>query len=145
MRQSYDLPHDDGSRRSHRCPSLPPQDGVDAQICTGIHTGASTVSAVDRHTHVVGTSLPVQPTGEHDATGGPSDTFLSPPCALCEHGGVSPRARPHDRSQGLMAPSPMSFGVSTPSHSPHHFVPFVSMGGGMYSVGWSFTAANRGD
>jgi hypothetical protein len=28
-----------------------------------------------------------------------------------------------------MAPSPRSFGASLPSHSPHHFVPFVSMGG----------------
>jgi hypothetical protein len=28
-----------------------------------------------------------------------------------------------------MAPSPMAFGVSTRSHSPHHFAPFVSMGG----------------
>jgi hypothetical protein len=43
--------------------------------------------------------------------------------------GGSPRARPHNRSQGLMAPSPMSFGASMPLHSPHHFVPFVSMGG----------------
>ncbi len=29
-----------------------------------------------------------------------------------------------------MSPSLMSFGASTPSHLPHHFVPFVSMGGG---------------
>jgi hypothetical protein len=44
-------------------------------------------------------------------------------------GGESPQAQPHDCLQGLMAPSPMSFGVSTSLHSPHHFVPFVSMGG----------------
>ena len=38
--------------------------------------------------HVIGgTSLPLPPKGEHDAIGGPSGTFLSPPHALCEHGG----------------------------------------------------------
>ncbi len=68
-------------------PSLPPRDGVDARICAGIRAGASTVLAVDRLTHVVGTSLPLPPTGEHDAIGGPSGIFLSPPCALREHGG----------------------------------------------------------
>jgi hypothetical protein len=44
-------------------------------------------------------------------------------------GGESPQVWPHDCSQGLMAPSPMSFGASTPLHSPHYFVPFVSLGG----------------
>ncbi len=74
-------------------PSLPPQDGIDARICAGICAGASTVSAIDRLTHVVGTSLPLPPTGEHDAIGGPSGIFLSPPRALCEHGGgKSPHA-----------------------------------------------------
>jgi hypothetical protein len=64
-------------------PSLPSRDGVDARICAGIRAGASTVSAVNRLTHVVGTSLPLPPTGEHDAIGGPSGIFLSPPRALC--------------------------------------------------------------
>ena len=74
-------------------PSLPPRDGIDTQICTGIRAGALTVSAVDRLTHVVGTSLPLPPTGEHDAIGSPSGIFLSPPCALCKHGGgKSPHA-----------------------------------------------------
>jgi hypothetical protein len=36
---------------------------------------------------------------------------------------------PPGRSVGLMAPSPMSFGASTPSYSPHSSVPFRSMGG----------------
>jgi hypothetical protein len=74
-------------------PSLPPQDGVDAQICAGIRAGALTISAIDRLTHVVGTSLPLPPTGEHDAIGSPSSIFLSPPHALCKHGGgKSPHA-----------------------------------------------------
>jgi hypothetical protein len=68
-------------------PSLPPRDGIDTQLCAGIRAGASTVSAINRLTHVVGTSLPLPPTGEHDAIEGPSGTFLSPPLALCKHGG----------------------------------------------------------
>jgi hypothetical protein len=74
-------------------PSLPPGDGVDTQICAGIRTGALTVSAINRLTHVVGTSLPLPPTGEHNAIGGPSGIFLLPPCALRKHGGgKSPHA-----------------------------------------------------
>jgi hypothetical protein len=68
-------------------PSLPPQDGVDTQMCAGICTGALTISAIARLTHVIGTSLPLPPTGEHDAIGGPSGIFLLPPHALCKHGG----------------------------------------------------------
>jgi hypothetical protein len=49
-------------------------------------------------------------------------------------GGECPRARPCNCLHRLMAPSPMSFGASTPSYSPHHFVPSGIMGG-MYSVG----------
>jgi hypothetical protein len=90
--------------------------------------GASTISVVNRLTHVVGTSLLLPPTGEHEAIGGPSSTLPLPLCALHKHGGESPQARPHDCLQGLRAPSPMSFGASMPLHSPHHFVPFVSMG-----------------
>jgi hypothetical protein len=80
-------------------PSLPPRDGVDARICAGIHAGASTVSAVDMLTHVVGTSLPLPPTGEHDAIGGPSGIFLSPPQALRKHGGGK---SPHAAARSLI-------------------------------------------
>jgi hypothetical protein len=110
-------------------PSLPPQDGVDTQLCAGICTGALAVSAVNRLTHDVGTSLPLPPTGEHKAVGIPSGTLPSPLHALCKQGGGRPRARPHNCLQGLMTSLPMSFGVSTPLHSPHHFMPFASMGG----------------
>jgi hypothetical protein len=101
-------------------PSLPPRDGVDARICAGIRAGALTVSAVNRLTHVVGTSLPLPPTGEHDAIGGPSGIFLLPPCALHEHGGGSPHTRPHDRSYGWMAPSPATTEATPPSPSLAH-------------------------
>jgi hypothetical protein len=119
-------------------PSLPPQDGVDAQICAGIRAGAPTVSAINRLTHVVGTSLPLPPTGEYDAIGSPSGIFLSPPCALCKHGGGSPHTRPHDRSYGSMAPlpatteaTPLSLSLAHPSPPawsyPSH--PHQTMGG----------------
>ena len=44
-------------------------------------------------------------------------------------GGECPRARPHDRSDGWMAPLPDSFGASTPSCSPCHVTSFENMGG----------------
>jgi hypothetical protein len=110
-------------------PSLPPQDGIDTQICTGIRTGPSTISAVNRLTHVVSTSLPLPPTGEHDAIATPAAHSSCHLVPFMSMGGGSPQTRLHSCLQGLMAPSPMSFGVSTPSHSPHYFVPFMSMGG----------------
>jgi hypothetical protein len=116
MRQSYELPQDNGSCRFHQCPPSH-HNGVDTQLCAGICTGASTISAVNRLTHVVGNSLPLPPTGEHDAIGGPSNTFLSPPHALCKHGGECPHAQPHDCLYGLMAPSPPSSTVKMPSVS----------------------------
>jgi hypothetical protein len=79
--------------------SLPPQDGVDARICADINAGALTVSAVNRLTHVVGTSLLLPPTGEHDAIGSPSGIFLLPPCALREHGGGK---SPHAAARSLV-------------------------------------------
>jgi hypothetical protein len=87
-------------------PSLPPRDGVDTQICAGIRAGASTIPAVDRLTHVVSTSLPLSPTREHNAIGGPSGTFLLPPCALHEHGegkSMSTAARLLARVDGTLA------------------------------------------
>jgi hypothetical protein len=56
-------------------PSLPPRDGVAAPPCSGIRAGASTVSPDDRPNSVVDTSLPLPPTGEHDAFGRLSDAL----------------------------------------------------------------------
>ena len=50
-------------------PSLPPRDGVVAPPCAGIRAGASTVSTDATLNSVVGPSLPLRTTGEHDATG----------------------------------------------------------------------------
>ncbi len=56
-------------------PSLPPRVGVAAPPCAGIRTGTSPISPDDSPHGVVGTSLPLQPTGEHDAIGGLSGAF----------------------------------------------------------------------
>ncbi len=56
-------------------PSLPPRDGVAAPPCTGIRAGASTVSPDNTPNSVVGPSLPLPPTREHDAIGGLSGAF----------------------------------------------------------------------
>ena len=114
-------------------PSLPPRDGVTAPPCAGICAGASTVSTDDSPNGVVGTSLPLLPTGELDAIGSLSGTFgIAFPSllhALQEHGGECTRARSHDRSYGSSAPAPMSFGASMPTYSPHH----LNIMGGGYS------------
>ena len=52
-------------------PSLPPRDGGDTPLCVGIRAGALTVSPVDTLSGVSGKSLPLPPTGEHDAMGCP--------------------------------------------------------------------------
>ncbi len=73
--------------------SLPPRDGVDALLCAGIRAGTLTISPVDTLSGVSGKSLPLPPTGEHDAIGSPSGISPSPPCVLCKHGGgKSPHA-----------------------------------------------------
>ena len=56
-------------------PSLPPRDGVAAPPCAGIRAGASTVSPDDSPNNVVGTSLPLPTTGEHNAFGRLSDAL----------------------------------------------------------------------
>jgi hypothetical protein len=56
-------------------PSLPPRDDVAAPPCAGIGAGTLTVSTDARPNSVVGTSLPLQPTGEHDAIGSLSGAF----------------------------------------------------------------------
>ena len=80
-------------------PSLPPQDGIDALLCTDIRAGTSTISPVDSLSSFAGKSLPPPPTGEHDAIGGPSGISLSPPRVLREHGG---RESPHAAARLLV-------------------------------------------
>jgi hypothetical protein len=126
-------------------PSFPPRDGIAAQSRAGIRTGASTISAVDRLTHVVSTCLPLPPKGEHDAIGGPSSTFLLPSCALHKHGGgksTSTATQSLARVDGTLAH--VLRGVNAIAF-PSPLRALHGHGGGVYSVGWSFAAANRGD
>ena len=95
-------------------PSLPPRDGVDALLCAGIHAGTSTVSSINTHSSVAGTSLPPPPTREHEAIGCPSGISLSPPRVLCKHGGGSPHTRPHDCLYGSMTPLPATTEAAKP-------------------------------
>ncbi len=126
-------------------PSSPLQDGIDARICAGICTGTLTVSAVDRLTHIIGTRLPLPPTGEHEATGGPSGTLPSPLCALHKHGGgksTSAAAQLLAMVDGTLAHvlwgvNAIAFPSTLCAHHEH--------GKGMYSVGWLFSAADRGN
>jgi hypothetical protein len=109
-------------------PSLPPRDGVDAPLCAGIRAGTSTISPVDTLSSVAGKSLPPPPAGEHDP-------WAAPPAPLAradppEYGD------PPGSSVGLMASSPMLFGASTPSYSPHSSVSFKSMGGEYTPMAW---------
>jgi hypothetical protein len=129
MRQSYDLPQDDGSCRFHRClpfhhkMALTPdytQASARAPQPSQPSTGSPMLLAPVSPYHQQGSTMPLAAPTAHS------------PCHLVTFtsmGGESPQARPHDCLQGLMAPLPMSFGASMPSHFPHHFVPFVSMGG----------------
>jgi hypothetical protein len=126
-------------------PSLPPRDGVDAQLRTGIQASASTVSAINRLTLVVGTSLPLPPTGEHEAVGSPSGTLPSPLCALHKHGGgksTSEAAQSLARVDGTLVH--VLWGVNAIAF-PTPLCALREHGGGMYSVSWSLTAANRGN
>ena len=116
-------------------PSLSSRDGIDAPLCACIGAGALTVSPANTINSVNRTSLPLPPTGEHNAAGGLSGTFLLPPCALCKHRGECPQAWLHDRTDGWMAPLPNSFGASTPSCSPRHVMSFENVGWGMYASG----------
>jgi hypothetical protein len=129
MRQSYNLPQDDGSRWSHQCPpshhemALTPkyaQASARAPLPSQPLTGSPMLSAPVSPYHQQGSTMPLAAPAAH------SSCHLVPFASM---GGGSPQTRPHDCLQGLMAPSPMFFGASTPLHSPYHFVLFVSMGG----------------
>ena len=131
MRQFSDLPRDDGSRRFQRCPpshhemALPP------------HLAQASARA----------PRPSRPT--------PSSTVLSAQVSPYQQRGstmpsaVSPtplaQAAPPCRSDGWMAPSPISFGASTPSYSPCCAMSSASMGGGLFPDGSMLFAVGGGD
>ncbi len=86
--------------------------------------GASTISPSNTITNGVGTRLPLPTMGEQKAIGGMVNTI-----GRC----IGTRTciwlrviHPWEWDDGTLA---HSYGASMPSNSPHHFMPFVSMGG----------------
>ena len=105
-------------------PSLPPWDGVDVQLCTGIFMCALTISTNDTLSSVFGTSLPLHRQREHDAFVEPSGTFgiaiLSHPCYLREHGGTV-HEHGHMIIQWVIDICTHVRWGKRPTFSPHHF------------------------
>ena len=136
MRQFSDLPQDDGSRRFQRCPP-------------SLHEMALTPHLAQASARAPRPSRPTPPSPVSSAQVSPSQQRGStmppdppakgdPPAPLASHpphrsmvhrtmGGDRTRARSYDHSCGSLAPTPTSFGASTPTYSPHHH---VNMGGG---------------
>ena len=78
---------------------------------------------------------PLPPMGEHNAAGGPSGTFLLPPCALCKHGGIVPKHGHTTAQLGGWHPCP------DPSGCQRHLVPLtmscpLRTWGGTYASGF---------
>ena len=131
-------------------PSLP-RDGVDAPPCAGIRAGASTVSTDATLNSVVGPSLPLPTTGEHDATGSSGRRKLSGSLGIAS---PSPLHGPQEHGGGLYTSRvlrPLVWVVGThahviwgvnanifPSPSHHH-------GGGEFPDGSDSYAVGRGD
>jgi hypothetical protein len=114
MRQSYDLPQDNGSRRSHQCPpshhkmALTPeyaQASVRAPWPSQPLTGSPMSSAPVSPYHQQGSTMPLAAPVAH------SSCHLLPFASM---GGGIPQTRPHNRLYGSMAPSPHLSTVKTP-------------------------------
>ena len=145
MRQFSDLPQDDGSRRFQRCPP-------------SLHEMALTPHLAQASARAPRPSRPTPPSTVSSAQVSPyqqrgSTMPPDPPAPLASHpphrsmvhrsmGGECTRARSSDHSCGSLAPTPTSFGASTPTYSPHHH---VNMGGGEFPDGSDSYAVGRGD
>jgi hypothetical protein len=117
MRQSYNFPQDDGSPRSYQCPpshhkmALTPeyaQASARAPRPSQLSTGSPMLSAPVSPYHQQGSTMPLAAPAAH------SSSHLVPFAIMV---GRSPQMQPHDRSYGLMAPSPRSSTVKMPSVS----------------------------
>ena len=128
MRQSYNQPQDDGSRRS-QCPPSHHKMALTPHYAQA-SARAPRPSPPSTHSPV----LPGKVSPHHQQ--GSTTPWAASPAPLAradppEYG------NPPGRSVGLMAPSPMSFGASTPSYSPHSSVSFRSMGGEYTPTAWT--------
>jgi len=138
MRHFSDLPPNYGSRWFERCPpshhemTLSPHLAqASAQVprpSRPMPPSTVTSAQVSPH-HQQGSTMPsVAAPAAH------SSLHFAPFVSM---GGERPHARPYDRSNGSMAPSPATTGAAMPlprsaapaAHSSRHLVPFASMGG----------------
>jgi hypothetical protein len=117
MRQSYDLPQDNGSRWSHQCP---PSHHKMALMPEYVQASARVPRLSQPSTGLPMLSAPVSPyhqQGSRMQSASPvahSSRHLMPFASM---GGGSPQTRPHDFLYGLMALSPHLSTVKMPSVS----------------------------
>jgi hypothetical protein len=117
MRPTYGVAQDNGSRRSHQCPpshhemALTPeyvQASARALRPSQPSTGSPMLSAPVSPYHQQGSTMPSAAPAAY------SSCHLKPFASM---GWGSPHTRQHDRSYGLMAPSPATTEAATPSPS----------------------------
>ena len=138
MRQLSDLPWDDGSRRFQRCPPSHHEMALTPHLAQAsaraprpsLPTPPSTVSSAQVSPYQQrGSTMPPDPPAEGNS---PAPLASHPPHRSMVHrsmGGDCTRAGSYAHSCGSLAPTPTSFGASTPSYSPRRAVSSASMGG----------------
>jgi hypothetical protein len=123
MRQSYDLPQDDGLRRS-RCP---PSHHKMALTPYYAQASARAPRPSPPSTHSLVLPRKVSPHHQQGSTMPSAAPAASPShhlVSFASMGGGSHHTRPHDRSYGSMAPSPATTEAAKPSlSSAHPFLP----------------------
>ena len=128
MRQSHELPQDDGSRRFHLCPPSHHKMALSPQYAQA-SARVPRPSQPSTHSLVSPGNIPYH---QHGST----KPWAAPPAPLArvnppQYGDPSGRS-----SVGLMAPSPMSFVASMPLYSPLRSVSFGSLGGEYTLTAW---------
>jgi hypothetical protein len=151
MRQFSDLPQDGGSRQFQRCPlshqemALSPhyaQASVRAPRPSRPTSPSPVSSAQVSPSQQRGSTMPPDPPTNGDP---PAPLASHPPHRSMVHrsmGRDCTQARSYNHSCGSLAPTHTSFGVSTPTYSPHHY---INMEGGEFSDGSNSYAVGRGD
>ena len=125
MRQSYELPQDDGSRRS-RCPPSHQEMALTPHYA---QASARAPRPSPPSTHSLASTDKVSPHHQPGST----KPRAAPPAPRMARADPPAFGDPPGRTDGLMAPSPMSFGASTPSYSPHTSSAIVTSTRGEYT------------
>ncbi len=123
MRQSYDLPQDDGSRRS-QCPPSHHEMALTPYYAQA-SARAPRPSPPSTHSPVLpGKVSPHHQQGSTMPSTAPAASPSHHLMSFASMGGGSPNTRPHDCSYGLMAPSPANTKAAKPlPSSAHPFLP----------------------